>query len=92
LNPQILLKLLDDGIASPLPYAALYKELRDGYLEELGDTTKNVAALLSHLDDNLVEDAYRQAGFVMGVDPRRRKSNRGVRRRDEPGLRTLAYS
>jgi hypothetical protein len=74
LDPILVLRLMND---EPVPiradatfkqYETLYQELREAYLQQHGDTTVNIAALLDQIDNCLVEWAFREAGFVVGFE------------------------
>lgn len=67
LDPQQVWRLVDiDNTTGP--YASLYTDLRDAYLEQYGPNTVNIAALIGKLDDCLVESAFSEAGFVLGFE------------------------
>lgn len=46
----------------------LYERARDGYLQQFGKPTMNVAALVKEMDDCLLELAIRRAGFLVGFE------------------------
>lgn len=69
LNPQDVLRLIDDGIASPSPYAALYDTVREAVLDQHSTNARRIAGLLAEMDDgDCVEGAFREAGFVLGFE------------------------
>jgi hypothetical protein len=73
LDPTLLLRLMHDedpdvGRVTLGAYDTLYHELRDAYLKQHGANTVSVAALLEQIDNALVEDAFRSAGFVVGFE------------------------
>jgi hypothetical protein len=71
LDPLLVLRLITDDLGTGkelVQYETLYRELRDAYLKEHGDTTVTIASLLKRLDNCLVETAYRDAGFIVGFE------------------------
>lgn len=66
-DPTDLLCLFEDTQDDlNTPYRALYQQLRTEFLQQHGPATVSIAALLDRIDDCLVEDSFRQAGFVLG--------------------------
>jgi hypothetical protein len=71
LDPLTVLRLMNDNRDTPaalFQYQTLYKQLRDANLQDLGEPTMSVAALIDQIDDACLEDAFRDAGFVVGFE------------------------
>jgi hypothetical protein len=73
LDPVSLVRIFDEDVRfDDRSYQALYAEMREAFLERAGHTSVTIAKLLTEIDDCLAEDAFRQAGFVVGFEVCRR--------------------
>lgn len=68
------LKLLRELEEEPTSNAwwTQYRDLLAQFLEDAGEPTRTVAQLVAQIDDCLLEDVSRRAGFVLGFDTCRR--------------------
>jgi hypothetical protein len=68
LDPVELAHFLDYHFDEQSNYWTLYRRVRAAFLKREGETSVTVAELLDRIEDNLVEAAFRQAGFVVGFE------------------------